>query len=159
MENKVNAVLDAATQTKVNASFESVATDLSFLIELSATESKRIVRMEAGRDDFVRRALLLAKNNPKIQPQFFEMADYEKDINLTQSLDEVIAKTNKLLKMMNDTRDQSGHEAYLAALEVYNTCKRGAAKGVDGAQTAYDELKSMFEKQGNNNKPNDPIKP
>lgn len=30
MENKINAVIDTATQTKVNASIESVKTDLLF---------------------------------------------------------------------------------------------------------------------------------
>jgi hypothetical protein len=152
MENKVNAVIDAATQTKVDAALQSIASDLPFLIELSAAESKRLMRMEAGRADFVRRALYLAQSNPKIQPQFFEMSNYEKDISLTQSLDEIIGKVGVLLKSLNDTRDQAGNEAYLAALEVYSTAKRGAAKGVEGAQTTYDELKGMFEKQRNNTK-------
>ena len=159
MENKINAVLDAATQTKVNASIESVKTDLPFLIELSSTDAKRIIYMESGRIDFVRRALFLANNNPKIQPQFFEMVDFEKDITLAQSLDEIISKTTILLKMLNDTRNQAGHEAFQAALEVYNISKRGAAKGIEGAQTTYDELKSLFEGQGKSAKPNETNKP
>lgn len=115
--------------------------------------------MESGRIDFVRRALFLANNNPKIQPQFFEMVDFEKDITLAQSLDEIISKTTILLKMLNDTRNQAGHEAFQAALEVYNISKRGAAKGIEGAQTTYDELKSLFEGQGKSAKPNETIKP
>lgn len=159
MENKVNAEINAATQTKVNDAIDSVKTNLPFLIEHSTTESKRLIHMEAGRIDFVRRALFLAKNNPKIQPQFFEMDDYQKDVDLAQELDEIISKTTILLKMLNDTRNQAGHEAYLAALEVYNTSKRGAAKGIDGAQTAYDELKSLFEGQGKSTKTNENKKP
>ncbi len=153
MENKVNAAIDAATQTKVEAAIKSIASDLPFLIELSATESKRLSHMEAGRADFVRRALYLAQNNPKIQPQFFEMVNYENDINLTQNLDVIIGQLESLLKRLRDTRNQAGSEAYLAALEVYSTSKRGAAKGVDGAKTAYDELKGMFDGQGKALKP------
>jgi hypothetical protein len=148
MQNKVNASIDAATKAKLMAAIESVSTDLPFLIELSAIDGKRLIRMEAGRVDFVRKALMLAISNPKIQPQFFEMDDYEKDVQLTQSLDEIIGKVQTLLKRLNDTRDQAGHEAYMAALEVYSTAKRGASKGVDGTQIACEELKSMFEGQG-----------
>lgn len=153
MENKVNAAIDAATQNKVEAAIKSIASDLTFLIELNATESKRLSHMEAGRADFVRRALYLAQNNPKIQPQFFEIGNYENDINLTQNLDVIIGQLESLLKRLCDTRNQAGSEAYLAALEVYSTTKRGAAKGVVGAKTAYDELKGMFDGQGKALKP------
>ena len=155
MENKVNAVIDAATETKVNAAIESIKKDLPFLIEHSATDAKRIIYMESGRIDFVRRALFLANSNPKIQPQFFGMADYDNDITLALTLDEIISKTTILLKLLNDTRNQAGYEAFLEALEVYNISKRGAAKGVEGAQAAYDELKILFERQGKNTKPNE----
>ena len=45
----------------------------------------------------------------------------ELDINLCQSLDEILATLDKLRKQVSDTRNQAGHEAYMAALEVYNT--------------------------------------
>ncbi len=147
MDNKVNAAIDAATQTKVEAAIQSIFTDLPFLIELSAAESRRLMNMDAGRVDFVRRALFLAQSNPKIQPMFFEMVNYENDISLTQSLDVIIGQVERLLKRLHDTRDQAGSEAYMAALEVYSGTKRGTKKGVDGAKTAYDELKDMFERK------------
>jgi hypothetical protein len=152
MENKVNAVIDASTRAKVEAAFDGMIKDLPFLIELSPVESQRLLRMEAGRIDFVRKALILARSNPNIQPKLFEFKDFENDLTLTQHLDVMIDKAEAFVKLLKDTRDQAGNEAYMAALEVYHTSKRGAAKGVEGAQTAYEELKGMFDKQRNNAK-------
>ena len=152
MENKVNAIIDASTRAKVEAAFDGMLRDLPFLIELSPAESQRLLRMEAGRIDFVRKALILAKGNPGIQPKLFELKDFENDLTLAQDLDGMIGKAEAFVKLLKDTRDQVGNEAYMAALEVYHTSKRGAAKGVAGAQTAYEELKSMFDKQRNNAK-------
>jgi hypothetical protein len=157
MENKVNAAIDAATQAKVEAAINGIAADLPFLIELSATESKRLIYMEAGRVDFVRRAFVLAQSNPKLQPQFFEMVNYENDLSLAQSLDALIGQMERLLKRMHDTRNQAGSEAFLAALEVYSATKRGSSRGIEGAKTAYDELKDMFDRKGGSGKPNKPI--
>lgn len=157
MENKVNAVIDAATKTKVETAIQSITADLPFLITLSATDSKRLLRMEAGRTDFVRKAFYLSNQNPKIKPQFLEMDDYETDINLTQSLDEIIGIFTTVLKSLQDTRDQAGNEAYMAALEVYSSAKRGAAKGIEGAQVSYEELKELFERPSKTMRQDDPL--
>jgi hypothetical protein len=148
MENRVTGALSPEAQAQIVSTFESIREQMPFLVELTPTEIKRIVRMEAGRIDFVRRSLLLALSNDKLAPQFFEIGEMEKDLNLCQSLDTILAIVDKLRKQISDTRDQAGHEAYLAALEVYNTTKRASMKGIPGANVAYDELKQMFEGQG-----------
>lgn len=152
MENKVTASLSAESTSKIMDSMKAIQNELPFLIQLSPTESRRIIRMESGRIDFVRKALLLAISNEKLRPQFFEIGELEKDVSLCQSFDEIIAILEKLLKQMNDTRNQAGHEAYTAALEVYNTAKRATSKGVTGAEVAYEELRRMFDGQGNTSK-------
>jgi hypothetical protein len=152
MENKVTASLSAESTTKIAGALSTIQSELPFLIQLSPIESKRIIRMEAGRSDFVRKALLLASSNEKLRPQFFEIGELEKDVSLCQSIDEIAANLENLLGQLNDTRNQAGHEAYMAALEVYNTTKRATSKGIPGAQVAYEELKLMFEGQRNGGK-------
>ena len=148
MENKVTGSVSAERALTIMNALQVVQNELPFLIELSPAESKRIVRMEAGRSDFVRKALLLANNNTRLRPQIFELDEMQQDLDLCRALDVILATANKLVKQLSDTRDQAGYEAYSAALEVYNLSKRGAAKGMPGAQTAYEELKLMFEGQG-----------
>jgi hypothetical protein len=154
MENKVNAAIDAATQAKLEAAIQSISSDLPFLIELSPAESRRLLHMDAGRVDFVRKALLLAQGNPKLQPMFFEMVNYENDLSLAQSLDVLIGQLEGILKRLRDTRNQAGSEAYMAALEVYSATKRGSRKGIEGAKTAYDELRDMFDRKPSDTKSN-----
>jgi hypothetical protein len=148
MENKVAVSLSAESSLKISEAMNTIHGELPFLIQLSPTEAKRLMRMEAGRNDFVRRALLLANSNEYLRPQFFEIGELDKDVSLCQSFDGIIAGVEKLLRQLNDTRDQAGHEAYSAALEVYNTAKRATAKGIPGAQMAFDELKLMFNGNG-----------
>lgn len=152
MQNKVTSSLSAESTQMIKEAMLTFKRELPFLIELSPTESKRIMRMEAGRNDFVRRASLLANANEYLRPQFFEIEEMNKDVNMCQSLDGIIADVEKLLKQLHDTRDQAGHEAYSAALEVYNTAKRAASKGIPGAQFAYEELKQMFNATGKSSK-------
>lgn len=144
MENKVTGALTPDDTQKVLDALRSVQNQLPFLIKLNPTDSKRIVRMEAGRAEFVRRALLTAATNPQLRPQFLELTEMESDLNLCHSLDEVLVLVGKLHEQLIDTRDQAGHEAYSAALEIYNTIKRAKAKGIVGAQLAYEELSQMF---------------
>lgn len=154
MENKVNAVIDAATLTKVEAALASINTELPFLVELTTDQSKRLIKMEDGRVEFVRKALALADVDSRIKPQFLSLEDAEKDIAVCESLDKIIVKTKKTLKLLEDTRTVAGSEALAAALEIYNTTKRGTAKGAEGMKSAYDELSPFFEKQGNSNPKN-----
>jgi hypothetical protein len=144
MQNKVTTILTPEVSAKVIESVQHIQNDLPFLIELSPVESKRMTRMEAGRIDFVRRAHLQARANEKLRPQFFEIDEMEKDLNFCQAFDKVITVVESLLKQMQDTQNQAGHEAYSAALEIYNITKRGTTLGIPGAQLAYEDLKIMF---------------
>ena len=87
---------------------------------------------------------MLATDNEQLKPQFFELAEMEKDVTLCHHLDAIIARQSKLLRQLIDTRDQAGHEAYASALEIYSTTKRATTRGIAGAEMAYEELKMMF---------------
>ena len=149
MENQINAVIDEGTLTQVNESIGMINNALPFLVELTNEQVKRMNKMEDGRVEFVRKALTLAEADSRLAPQFFSMDDVNKDMALCTNLDLIIVKVKKLLRQLEDTRILAGSEALGAALEVYNTTKRGSKKGVDGMKAAYDELSPFFEKQGN----------
>lgn len=153
MENKVTGSLNPDSIQKIADSFTNIRAELPFLITLTPAESKRLMRMEAGRADFVSKAAMIARENAQLVPQFFELEEMEKDLNLCQVLDVMVANTTKLLHQLQDTRDQAGHEAYNSGLEIYATTKRAMAKGIPGAQVAYNELSIMFEGKGRPAKP------
>ncbi len=156
MENKVNAVIDAATQTKVNAAIESLKMDLPFLIELTQGQKDQFQEMEDGRVEFVRKSFAYAAADSRLIPSYFSLVDNNKDLALCESLDAIIIGLKKVLKLLEDTRTLAGGEALAAAREIYNIAKRGAAQGVEGMQAIYDELRPFYEKHGNRpNKNND----
>ncbi len=148
MNNKVSGELSPHTQLQIAESIQAIQVLLPFLVELSTTESKHMVHMEGGRVDFVRKALLFASTNDNLRPGFLELIEMEKDLNLCMALDETIVLVEKLHKQLIDTRSLAGNEAYLAALEVYDATKRASAKGIEGATTALEELRLMFEANG-----------
>lgn len=158
MENKINAVIDAATQTKVNAAINSVAVDLPFLIELNEAQKKGFQEMEDGRVEFVRKSFSLAAADSRLVPPYFSLVDSNKDLTLCESLDAIIVNLRKVLKLLEDTRTLAGGEALASAREIYNICKRGAAQGVVGMQAAYDELRPFYEKHGKRTTKNTDIK-
>jgi len=154
MENKINAVIDAATETKVNAAIESIKTDLPFLVELTQAQKDTFQEMEDGRVEFVRKSFALAAADSRLVPQFFSLVDANKDVTLCESLDAIIIRLRKVFTLLEDTRTLAGGEAMAAAREIYNISKRGAAQGVEGMQATYDELRPFFEKHGNRSNKN-----
>lgn len=148
MENKVSVLDDQELKHQISMLMQEFSNRFPFLIQLSPTEAKRISYVEAARFDFVRAAHSLATRNPKIQPQFFDIMELEKDLRLCETLDDVIPQFESILKRLIDTRSQAAHEAYGAALEIYATSKRGTTKSIEGAQVAYEELKKLFSGRG-----------
>jgi hypothetical protein len=147
MVNRVSGELSTSNLTSIDKALATLYSQLPFLVELSPVESKRLTRMETNRVDFVNKALSTGLTNEQLRPQFFDIAEMQKDINLCAELDRLLGKIDMLYKQVSDTRDQAGHEAYLSALEVYNTAKRASTRGIPGAQTAFEELRTMFEGQ------------
>ncbi|MES2560974.1 MAG: hypothetical protein V4590_14605 [Bacteroidota bacterium] len=159
MKNQVSGSLNPDSMQKIKDCIANIKAEMPFLVRLTPEESKRIVRMQSGRQDFVNQAYVIASNNEQLKPQFFELGEFAKDIDLSRQLDEILQEFVNLEMSVVDTRDLAGSEAFGAGLEVYNTAKRGMAKGVDGAEMAYNELSALFDKQGRYPKPTNPNNP
>ncbi|MES2558385.1 MAG: hypothetical protein V4590_01495 [Bacteroidota bacterium] len=148
MENRIHNFVTPDNIALVESHVLAIQTELPFLIELTPIESKRLSRMEIGRSEFVRRALIIAEGNEQLRPQFINFGDIEVDLNLIEGLDKMIGQVGKLFKQLNDTRDRAGHEAYGVSREIYSTVKRAAAQGIPGASQALEELRQIFEREG-----------
>ncbi|MES2558706.1 MAG: hypothetical protein V4590_03140 [Bacteroidota bacterium] len=148
MQNLVTGTINPDSLAKIKDCLSNIRAELPFLIQLSPTESKRLIHLQGGRIDFVTTAMDLANQNEKLKPQFFELDEMERDINLYKQLDTILLDVNKLQRQVYDTRNQAGSEAFNGGLEIYNTAKRGMAKGIEGAPEAYDELSHLFDGQG-----------
>lgn len=148
MQNRIDASLSAADVQEVITAINTIKNKLPFLIGLDPKEFQRLPKMDNARYPFVKQALTLAENNPKLAPQFYDLGEAEKDLALCESLDEVSFLLDELNTQLIHTRALAGSEAYVVALSVYDTAKRGAAKGVEGMDAAANQLKTFFEGQG-----------
>lgn len=77
---------------------------------------------------YVRECLNAAHQHPDVLPATFDVAEFEKDIRLIESLEPLMTKLNELAQMLNDTRLRLGQEAMDQAGVVYDSVKLHAKR-------------------------------
>lgn len=149
MSNYVSADITPAKVTESLNSIASVRNNLPFLLKLDTSVKRMLPALEDGRAPFVTKCLQYAQKEPKILPPFVDIAELNRDITLFNNLQNLAREINRLADMINDTRIAAGSDAYVAALSIYNSAKQAAKMNVPGTQAIVDDLKKMFENQGN----------
>ena len=84
----------------------------------------------------------MASNNPQYLPPVFDLAEWEKDVELFLALREIADILNPLVESLDDTLMEVGAEAYSGALAAYQYLKNNHVGGeLDGL---LDELGKKF---------------
>jgi len=86
-------------------------------------------------------------------PPRINLAELQKDLALYAQLDQLRSSLGDILGRIIDSQIVAGNEAYISSLDAYRCVANNAKSGVAGAQTAYDKLKTRFEKQGKRKPP------
>ncbi|OYU94527.1 MAG: hypothetical protein CFE21_16110 [Bacteroidetes bacterium B1(2017)] len=158
MDQRISAAIPAADLDSILKSVSDINTKLPFLVGLDPVTFKRLVKVNNTRIPFVEQALALSGHNALLVPQFCDLAEANKDLNLYHDLDKIIAPLSNLLRMLEQTKAAAGSEAYQSARAIYEMAKSGKKKGIVGFETSADQLKVFFEHHGRNNKaPDIPI--
>ena len=69
-------------------------------------------------------------------------------MKLFKQLEEITRSVSQLAEMVSDTRMAAGSDAYIAALQVYNTAKPAASSKVPGTDAIVKDLAKLFANQG-----------
>jgi hypothetical protein len=151
----INATLSPADLQTIKDSFAAILGKLPFLVNLTASERKALLKTGPGRLSFVQNAATAAQNNGTIFPASFNTADFQKDVDLLATLTELGTLASSLASRIDDTRLAVGSEAMQQATLVYNYVKT-AAKNTPGLKPVAEQLGEGFQKA---RKPKGPATP
>lgn len=144
--NRINATLTAADRDSVLAAIATIRQKLPFLIDLTSQERSGLVKFGDKSRAFVSKALEVATQNPSALPRSFNVEEMKTDVQLYEDLQPILMAINKLQDLVEDTVMETGSEAYVAALAVYQYVKASGAG--DALEVAADDLSRRFARKG-----------
>ncbi|TRX40761.1 hypothetical protein [Flavobacterium restrictum] len=142
--NRINVTATAAQITAVKAAFQTILTNLPFLIGLTIDERSSLPKMNVNNKAFVEDAINAGINNVALIPSYLSVPPMQNDNILFNQLDELEGIANQLCERIQDTRILAGSEAYVSALALYRLFGAAADAGVPGADAIVDHLKERF---------------
>lgn len=144
LNNRVNVTLTPAQMTAVKTAFQTIITNLPFLVGLTADERKSLQTIDVANKAFTEDAINAAINNSTLVPGYVSVAGMQSDLSLFVQLDEISGLATQLCERVEDTKMLAGSEAYQAALTLYRAFGTAADTGVSGADSIVEQLKKRF---------------
>ncbi|MEQ9553231.1 MAG: hypothetical protein RIM23_26865 [Coleofasciculus sp. G3-WIS-01] len=138
----ISATLTPEQREAVMQAVATIKTNLTFLVDLSPEERKSLPKMGDKSRAFVTKALEVATQNPDFLPRSFDIEEFRKDVQLSETLYPLLLAIAQLHELLDDTYLAVGSEAYTAALQVYNYAK--ASGNVGGLDTLIEEMGQRF---------------
>lgn len=144
-QNKISVEIPEAIESKVKSLLDEVTQNLNpFLIGLSKAERKSLPKMSDKTVAFVDKAVSYSASNKEFAPDFLDIAEMNKDINLVKTLKPVFDKVAQLYSDLNDTMMLAGSEAYLGARYYYKLVGFAASQGNVSAKPIAEDLSARF---------------
>jgi hypothetical protein len=151
----INTTISAADVQAVKDAFTVVLDKLPFLVNLTASERKALLKTGPNSLSFVQNAAAAVQNNAAIFPASFSRSDFQKDVDLLSALTELATLASSVTSRIDDTRLAVGSEAMRQATQAYNYVKT-AAKNTPGLKPVAEQLGERFQKT---RKPKEPKPP
>ena len=151
----ISTTISQADVQAVKDSFAAILQKLPFLVNLTATERKALLKTGPNSLSFVQNAATAAQNNATIFPASFNTSEFQKDVDLLATLTELVTLASSVASRIDDTRLAVGSEAMQQATQVYNYVKT-AAKNTPGLKPLTEKLGERFQKS---RKPKEPKNP
>ena len=155
-DNRVSATISQADQQAVLAAIETIRQRLPFLIDLTPEQRRSLPKMGDKSRAFVSKALTVAQQNSNFLPRSFSVEEMERDVNLAESLQPILASLTRLNEQLSDTYTEIGSEAYSAALVVYQYA-RTSGEG-ESLEMLLDDMAQRFARKTKTTKPASPPK-
>ena len=151
--NEISAEVTPEVETQIIQSLrEMYDQHMPFLKVLGKAERSRLSKYSRKHAEFVERSFEHARGNPSFLPSFLPLDEFQKDIDLKNSLRRIQAELKLLDERLKDTIILVSSEAYQNARLFYNTVKAAAkAKEGDAAMIAKDLAYHFKGKKSDNN--------
>lgn len=144
VSNQVSLIINTQAQTAIQEALEIIKSNLPDLISLTNDERQMLPKMGDKTVAFVNKSLEYAQQNPKVVPNFLDMAEFKKDVDLVNVLFQILAPIQKLAEELDDTIMLAGSEAYLSSRSFYKALKIAIDSGETGLKNIHDDLSARF---------------
>src|SRR5437588_2627963 len=115
----IDASISAADLQAIKDAFATIKQKLPFLVSLTVDERKATFKAGPNSVSFVQNAVTVAQNYPKILPPSFNVAEFQRDVDLFTAMTELNTDSESLNSQIDDTRLAVGGEAMREASQVY----------------------------------------
>lgn len=139
----ISASLTEAEITRIKASLDTVEKALPFLINLTTTERRKLLKMGDKSLAFVSNCLAVSQSNREILPLNFNVDEFSRDYELAIALSDILIRLRQITEKVDDTLMAVGSEAMTTSLEVYDSVKSGAKRN-PGLKTVAEQLGERF---------------
>jgi late competence protein required for DNA uptake (superfamily II DNA/RNA helicase) len=139
--NNISESLSVDQKAAFNSAVQDIKASLPFLINLTATERKKLRKTGAKRLSYITDIYNATLANPLSMPASINIAEFGKDVTLFKDMNELMNYLKPLYEAMEDTLLAVGSEAIAGADEAYAHLKLAAQK-----KTSNQNLKSTVQK-------------
>ncbi len=147
MENQIRFIIPEEVVTLATQRLNEAAEALQpYLIALTPDQRKEMAKMSDKTVPFVEKNLEYCGSAPQFVPPFMDCEALYGDVKVTQQLTPLFRIVKGLSDGLDDTVMSAGSEAYINALNYYNSVKQAAKNNVPVAKSIYDDLSKRFEK-------------
>jgi len=147
MKGLISAELTNAVVTEILGHINAIKALMPWLLGLTTDERKTIPKMDDGRFPFVQKSITYGEQRSEILPPYVDIPELKLDLELFKQLEEVTRSVVQLAEMVSDTRMAAGSDAYVVALQIYNTVKMAAAAKIPGTDVIVKDLAKLFAHQ------------
>ncbi len=149
--NKLDIVFTPDQVTQINEAFAQIDANFTFAQNLTEAEKKQNPTIDNSRYPYVQRTVENhIVNVPALVSGFAGTAtNANNDFTLYNQLEVIKQKLILLLNKITETQDVAGAELYTFMRGVYDMAKAADDNNVPGARAVVDDLKTLFEGQGN----------
>ena len=129
----ISATVSDQAMAEIKGAIATIHAQLPFLINLTPDERRKRFKMGDKSLAFVRNSVTATQNNPDIVPGNFDIAEFNRDYQLTETVD--------------DTLLAIGSESMASSLLVYDYAKT-ASRHSPGIKSVADQLGERFKAVG-----------
>ena len=142
--NRISKVLETEELNKISECITTLKSELDFLQNLTPRERKNLPKINSANKIFAEDSIHILEGQPAWIPPALTAEEAKKDLRLYEQPEPVILELDGLVRRLKDTQMIAGSEVYRAALSVYSLANASRKIPMDGAQTAYELLKTRF---------------
>ena len=148
--NKINITFSPVQLAAIDAAITSILANLPVQFNLTKDERTELPNISDERYPYALRGIEIhGPNNPILVSGFAgTQADATTDFTFYNQSEDIIQRLMQVVEIVTDTQHVAGSEAYEWLRELYRASKAAAENQVPGADTVVDDLKSLFEGQG-----------